>query len=281
MPGVAVHLYGYATLTALALPAVVFLPLYLNKKRGRSKGLGKALTLVRADSRALLCAVTAFLVGAAVATTDNFLLWQMEDCESTELHMGVTLSLALFSRAAFPLTSGWVSKLVSSERVLTLGVLCLALQCLYYSVLWEPWSALPVQLLSCFSGGALWWAVQAQVEGVATPGAERSVKRVYQSLCLDLGLGLGSVSGGFVVKRFGVAWLFRGAAAGLALWCLCLLVLQWKAPRQRKINYSRLLATQESEASDSESEQEKDWLDMAFEKNNRVKPQTGKKINID
>ncbi|KAM6957113.1 major facilitator superfamily domain-containing protein 6-like [Aplochiton taeniatus] len=280
-PRVAVHFYCYATLTALALPVVVFLPLYLNKKRDRSNGLLKALKLVRADPRALLCAATAFLVGGASSAVDNFLLWQMEDCGATELHIGATLSLALLSRAAFPLISGWLSKLLSPGRVLTLGVSCLALQCLYYSVLWGPWSALPAQLLSCFSGGALWWAVQAQVDDVATPGAERSVRRVYQALCLDLGAALGSFSGGFVVRRFGVAWLFRGAAAGLALWCLCLPVLQWKAPRQRRINYSRLLAAEASEASDSESEQEKDWLETALDDDKSCKPYTGRKINRD
>ncbi|XP_071241278.1 major facilitator superfamily domain-containing protein 6-like [Salvelinus alpinus] len=264
-PRGAVHFYSYVSVTTLAVPVVAFLPLYLNKKRSRSTGLFKALQLVRGDLRALLCAATAFLMGLAGSAVDDFLLWQMQDHGSSELHMGLSLAVALLSRAAFPLLSGRVSKLLSPGRVLLVGTACLALQSLYYSFLWCPWAAIPVQVLSCFSSGALWWAVQVQCGDVATPGTERSVRRVYQALSLDLGAGLGSMAGGFVVHRFGVSVLFRGVAVMLLLWCLFLPLLQWKAPRQRRINYSRLLAADTSEVSESESEQETDWLEKVME----------------
>ncbi|XP_010872813.1 major facilitator superfamily domain-containing protein 6-like [Esox lucius] len=273
-----VHFYSYAVLTILALPVAAFLPLYLNKKRDRSTGLIKALHLVQGNPRALLCAATAFLVGVAGSAVDDFLLWQMQDNMSSEVHMGISLALALLSRAAFPLLSGHVSKLLSPGRVLLGGTAWLALQCLYYSFLWGPWAALPAQVLSCFSMGAYWWAVQVQCEDVATPGTERSVSRIYQSLSMDLGAGLGSLAGGFIVHRFGVSVLFRGVAVLLLLWCMFLPLLQLKAPRQRRINYSRLLAADTSEGSESESDQERDWLEKAMddEKGNN---NTGRRIN--
>lgn len=261
----AVHFYCYAVLAALTLPVAAYLPLYLNKKRDRANGLLKAAQLVYGSPRALLCTFTILLVGILTSAVDNFLLWQMQDHGSSELHMGLTLSLALLSQTAFPLLAGRVSKLLSPGRVLVVGAASLGLQCFYYSFLWGAWAALPAQVLSCFSGGALWWAVTIQCEDVATPGAERSVRRVYNSLCLQLGSGLGSFVGGFVVQRFGLVWLYRGGAIGLMAWCMCLPLLQWKAPHQRRINYSRLLAADASEASDSESEQERDWLDKAME----------------
>ncbi|KAJ7992756.1 hypothetical protein DPEC_G00281970 [Dallia pectoralis] len=277
-PRINVHFYSYAALTILALPLAAFLPLYLNRKRDRSTGLIKALHLVQGNPRALLCAATAFLVGVAGSAIDNFLLWQMQDHRSSEMHMGVCLALGLVSRAAFPLLSGRVSKLLSPGRVLLVGTACLALQCLYYSFLWGPWASLPAQALSCFSLGAYWWAVQVQCEDVATPGTERSVRRIYQSLSMDLGAGLGSLAGGFVVHRFGVSVLFRGVAVILLLWCLLLPLLQLKAPRQRRINYSQLLAADTSEVSESESDQERDWLEKAMDddkSNNNI----GRRIN--
>ncbi|XP_071330574.1 major facilitator superfamily domain-containing protein 6-like [Trachinotus anak] len=273
-----VHFYCYAALAAVALPAATCLPLHLNKKRDRANGLLKATRLVRGSPRALLCAVTTLLVGVAASAVDNFLLWQMQDHGSNELHMGLSLALALLSQAAFPLLAARVSKLLSPGRVLAVGAASLSLQCFYYSFLWGLWAALLVQTLSCFSSGALWWAVKVQCEDVATPGAERSVRRVYSSLSLHLGSGLGSFAGGFVVQGFGLTWLFRGVAAGLMLWCVCLLLLQWRAPRQRRINYSRLLAADASEASDSESEQERDWLDKAME-DDRSNNNFGRRIN--
>lgn len=264
-PRTAVHFYCYAGLAAAALPVAVYLPLYLNKKRDRARGLLKALQLVHGSPHALLCAFTVFLAGVAGSAVENFLLWQMQDHGSGELHMGASLSLASLSQAAFPLLSARVSKLLRPGRVLVAGTASLGLQCFYYSFLWGPWAALPAQVLSAFSSGALWWAVRTQCEDVATPGAERSVRRVFSFLSLLLGSGLGSVAGGFVVQRFGVTWLFRGVAAGLMAWSVCLPLLQWKAPRQRRINYSRLLAADASDASDSESELERDWLDKAME----------------
>lgn len=264
-PRSAVHFYCYAAGAALALPAAACLPLYLNKKQDRANRLLKAVQLVRGSPRALLCAVTTLLVGVGGSAVDNFLLWQMQDHGSDPLHMGLSLALALLSQAAFPLLAGRVSRLLSPQRLLAVGAASLALQCFYYSFLWGPWAALPAQVLSCLSGGALWWAVKVQCEDVATPGAERSVSRVFSSLSLHLGRGVGSFAGGFAAQRLGLPWLFRGAAVALVLWCVCLPLLQCRAPRQRRINYSRLLAADASEGSDSESEQERDWLDKAIE----------------
>ncbi|KAM7386367.1 hypothetical protein PAMA_009134 [Pampus argenteus] len=277
-PRSAVHFFCYAGLTVLALPVAAFLPLYLNKKRDKANGLLKAVQLIRFSPRALLCAITILLVGMVGSAVDNFLLWQMQDHGSNELHMGVSLAIALLSQAAFPLLVGRVSKLLSPGRVLVVGAACLGLQCFYYSFLWGPWAPLPAQLLSCFSSGALWWAVMVQCDDVATPGAERSVRRVYSTLSIELGSGLGSFGGGFVVQRFGLEWLFRGVAVGLMVWCVCLPLLQWKAPRQRRINYSRLLAADASEASESESEQERDWLDKAME-DDKSNNNYGRRIN--
>ncbi|XP_056262116.1 major facilitator superfamily domain-containing protein 6-like [Pseudoliparis swirei] len=282
LPRSAAHFFCYAAVAAAALPVAARLPLHLDRKRDRAGGLLKAARLVRGSPRALLCAATALLVGVASSAVDNFLLWQMQDHGSGELHMGLSLAAALLSRAAFPPLAPRVSKLLSPGRVLAAAAACLGVQCFYYSFLWGPWAAAPAQALSCFSGGALWWAVGRQCEDVATPGAERSVRRLYGALALQLGSGLGSFAGGFVAQRFGLAWLFRGAALGVLAWCACLPLLQFKAPRQRRINYSRLLAADASEASDTESEQERDWLEKAMDDDrsrNNNNNNNGRRVN--
>uniref|UniRef100_A0A3Q3IYI8 Major facilitator superfamily associated domain-containing protein n=1 Tax=Monopterus albus TaxID=43700 RepID=A0A3Q3IYI8_MONAL len=260
-PRTVMHFYCYAGLTVLTLPVATILPLYLNKKREQANGFLK----VRGSPHARLCAITTLLVGVVGSSVDNFLLWQMQDHGSSELLMGLSVALAVLSQAAFPLLARRVSRLLSPGRVLTVGAASLGLQCFYYSFLWGPWAVLPAQVLSCFSSGAFWWAVRIQCEEVATPGAERSVRRVYTVLSQHLGSGLGSFAGGFMVQWFGLTWLFRGAAMALMAWCVCLPLLQLRAPPQHRINYSRLLAADASDASDSESEPERDWLDKAME----------------
>lgn len=260
-----VHFVCFAIFAVLAIPVASSLPFYLNKKRTRPNGLVKGLQLVRGLFCALLCSVTILLVGMAISATENFLLWEMQDNGSNELHMGLSLALGLICQAAFPLLERRISKILSSGRVLAIAAAMLALQCLYYSFLWGPWAVLPAQILNTLSFGALWWAVQVQCDDVATPGTERSVNRVYSALCLDTGRALGSIIGGLAGQKFGIAWMFRGVALGLILWCVILALLHFKAPRQRRINYSHLLAADASEASESESEQERDWLDKAMD----------------
>lgn len=278
VPRSAVHFFSYSALTLLALPVATVLPVQPNKKRNKARRLLKAAQLVRSSPRALLCAATALLVGMAGSAVDDFLLWQMQDHGSSELHMGLALALALLSQAAFPLLVGTVSQLLSPAKVLILGALSLSWQCLYYSFLWGPWAVLPAQLLSCFSSGAFRWAVMVQCDDVATPGTERSVRRVYSALVPDLGRGLGSIAGGFATQKLGLVWLFRGLAVALTAWCILLPLLQWKAPRQRRINYSRLLAADASDTSDSGSEQERDWLDKAME-DDRSNNNSGRRFN--
>ncbi|KAG7271147.1 hypothetical protein CRUP_002796 [Coryphaenoides rupestris] len=261
------HFFCYA---ALAVPALLaasaFLPLLQpSRKRPHASELCRALRLVRGHPRALLCAATALLAGAATTSLDNFLLWAMEDAGAGELHMGVSLAAGCLSQAAFPRLAGHCFEPPIPWRVLLGGAGVLALQCLYYSFLWGPWAALPALLLDGLSVGALRWVVLAQSEDLAAGGAERAVGRVYGWLCGGLGATLGSLAGGLVAEWWGVGWLLRGVACVLGVWCACLPLLQWRMPHQRRINYSRLLAADASEASDSEMETERDWLDRALE----------------
>lgn len=264
-PRSAIHFVCFAAIGLGTVPVASFLPFYLNRKRTRPHGLVKGLQLVRGSSRALLCAITTLLVGMVISTVENFLLWEMQDNRSTELHMGLSLALGLISQAVFPFFVFKISKFLSPGKLLVLAAATVAVQCFYFSFLWGPWAVLPAQILNSLSFGGLWWAIQVQCDDIAIPGTERSVTRVYNTLCLELGLALGSIIGGLAVQKFGIAWVFRGAAVGLILWCIILPVLQLKVPRQRRINYSRLLAADASEASESDSEPERDWLDKAMQ----------------
>ncbi|XP_067089425.1 major facilitator superfamily domain-containing protein 6-like [Osmerus mordax] len=262
-PRGALHFYSYTVLTALALPLVALLPLQRHRRKCEfiCSAL-KPLRVVWANSQALLLAAIMLLAGAAQATMDDFLLWAIEDQGGSELQMGLALGLGLLSKAAYPLLGPGLAHRLSPGLLLGLGLGCSALQALCFSLLWSPWAALPTQTLCCLSSGAIWWTVGVQVGGVASPREERVVRRLYEVLALDLGAGLGSLAGGVAVQRVGVAWMFRGAGLMLVVCCVCLPLL-WKAPSQRRINYSRLLAAGDSELSESESEL--DWLEKAIE----------------
>ncbi|NXG04405.1 MF6LB protein, partial [Sakesphorus luctuosus] len=260
----AVHFYGYAVLATLALLISVFLPVHIPRKTDRVGRTAKALALLWSDGRALLYAGTVFLTGAASSAGHNFLFWQMQDQGSSELLMGLSVAVGLFAELLLSSFKGKLLSAFSSGSIAAVSLSLLAAQLLCYSFLRAPWAVLPVQGLSAFSSGALWWVVDGTAAGIATPGTERSLLAALRGLCCGGGASMGSLAGGFVVQHFGLAVLFRACCVGLGLWIFLFLIVQSKLPRQKKINYSRLLAADSSDMSDSEEEDEKDWLVRAM-----------------
>ncbi|CAN8194317.1 unnamed protein product [Coccothraustes coccothraustes] len=139
----------------------------------------------------------------------------------------------------------------------------LAAQLLSHSLLREPWAALPVRARSGLGSGALRRRTQGTVGDAALAGTERALLALLRALGTT-GAGLGSLGAGVGQQRLGLPLLLRASCVGLGLWILFFLIARSKLPRQRKINYSRLLAADSSEVSDSEEEREKDWLVKAM-----------------
>uniref|UniRef100_A0A8C4V4G7 Major facilitator superfamily domain containing 6 like n=1 Tax=Falco tinnunculus TaxID=100819 RepID=A0A8C4V4G7_FALTI len=272
----AVHFYGYALLITLSLLVTVFFPIHVPKKADRVNKTAKALALLWSDSQAILYTITVFLTGMAGSVVHNFLFWQMQDQGSSELYMGLFVAVGLLAEFLLYFFKGKLLRTFSSSKIVAVSLSLLAIQLLCYSFLWTVWSALLIQILSAFSSGALWWAVNMTVDDIATPGMERSLHTVLQGLCYGGGASLGSFAGGFVMKYFGLAVLYRVCCVCLVLWLFLFLIVQSKLPRQKKINYSRLLAADSSDMSDSDEENERDWLvkvmkDESFNRNRSQK----------
>ncbi|XP_010126798.1 PREDICTED: major facilitator superfamily domain-containing protein 6-like, partial [Chlamydotis macqueenii] len=260
----AVHFYGYALLVTLSLIVTVFFPVHVPKRTDHVNKTAKALALLWSDGRVILHAVTVFLTGAAGSAVQNFLFWQMQDQGSSELYMGLSVAVGLLAEILLYFFKGKLLRTFSSSKIVAVSLSLLAVQLLGYSFLWTVWSVLLIQILSAFSSGALWWVVNVTVDDIATPGMERSLHAVFQSLCYGGGASLGSFAGGFVVKHFGLAVLYRACCLSLVLWLFLFLIVQSKLPQQKKINYSRLLAADSSDMSASDEENERDWLGKAM-----------------
>ncbi|XP_009941430.2 major facilitator superfamily domain-containing protein 6-like protein B [Opisthocomus hoazin] len=256
----AVHFYVCALLVMLSSLVSVFLPVHIPKKTNRVNKTAKALALLWSDGRAILYVITIFLTGAAGSAVQNFLFWQMQDRGSSELYMGLSVAVGLLAEILLYFFKGKLLRTFSSSKIVAVSLSLLAVQLLCYSFLWTVWSVLLIQILSAFSSGALWWVVTTTVDDIATPGMERPLHAVLQGLFYGGGASLGSFAGGFVVKHFGLAVLYRACCMCLVLWLLLFLTLQSKLPQQKLINYSHLLAADSWDMSDSDEENKKSWL---------------------
>lgn len=255
-----VSFYVYALLSALALPVSSVFPVPVGRRREPSYKTSKALSLVEGHPRLLLLAITVFLMGAVTSTTRNFLFWHMQDHGSSELVMASSVALGLLGEALLRPFRARLLRKLSRLGAIGLGLGCLAGQLLYYSFLWSWWAVLPAQLVSALSHGALWWAVGASLEDLATPGTERPLSALFRGHFYGGGASLGSFVGGFVARRFGLRVLYQASCAVLGLWLALFLSVQPRLPREPKVSYSKLLVVEASDTSDSEQGTERDWL---------------------
>nr|XP_035950554.1 major facilitator superfamily domain-containing protein 6-like [Halichoerus grypus] len=258
------HFYGYSLVSTLALLVSIAFPVPVCRRREPSCKMVKALSLVGGDPRLILLALTVFLIGAASSTVQNFLFWYMEDHGSSELVMGFSVALGLLGEILLHPFKATLLRKLSRVGTVGLGLGCLAAQLLYYSFLWSWWSVLPAQILSAISNGALWWAVKASVEDLATPGTERPLGAMFRGHIYGGGSSLGSVVGGFVASSFSLAVLYQACCVVLVLWLALFLSIQPRLPQEQKINYSKLLVMEASDTSDSEQGTEGDWLVKAM-----------------
>ncbi|XP_067860347.1 major facilitator superfamily domain-containing protein 6-like [Heptranchias perlo] len=260
----AVHFYGYAILITLALLVGAFYPIHTAKKNDMVNRTVKGLHLLGNDGRAFLYVVTVFITGAIGSTVNNFLFWQMQNKGSNEAYMGTAVAIGSIAEGLLFLFKDKMLKILSLSGAVGFGLVCLAAQLLYYSFLWSSWAVLPIQVLNAFSNGALWWAVLSQSDDLATPGIERTLHKIYYGLSFGLGASSGSFCSGFIVDSFGIERLYQACSVTAVLWAVVFLIVQSKIPRQKRLNYSRLLAADTSDMSDSDDEQDTDWLVKAL-----------------
>ncbi|XP_045055187.2 major facilitator superfamily domain-containing protein 6-like [Desmodus rotundus] len=262
-PGV-VHFYGYSLVSGLALLVSIAFPVPICRQREPGYRAVKALSLVEGAPRLILLASTVFLLGAASSAVQNFLFWHMKDHGSSELVMGFSVALGLLGEILLHPFKTTLLRKLSRAGTVGLGLGCLSGQLLYYSFLWSWWSVLPVQILSAISNGALWWAVGASIEDLATPRTERPLSAVFRGHFYGGGASLGSFVGGFVVRHFSLAVLYQASSVVLLLWLILFLSIWPRLPQERQINYSKLLTVEASDTSDSEQGMERDWLVKAM-----------------
>ncbi|XP_068118656.1 major facilitator superfamily domain-containing protein 6-like [Hyperolius riggenbachi] len=270
LPRVYLHFYSYSAFMFITLFLGTMYPIHVSKATEHTSKTFKALGLMGSDGHIVLLSLTVFIMGAVRSSADNFLFWQLQDIGSSELYMGLSVALSLFSEIVLYFLKYKLMKTFSFKWMVALGLFCQAIQLLYYSFLWSPWAVLPIQMLGAFSSSFLLWAVKSQVDDVATPGTERSIQLVLHCLSHQCGASVGSFAGGFVISSFSLPILFQACSVSVAAWILIFLVIQPKLPQTKKINYSRLLAPDNSDMSDSEDEQERDWLVKAMKEENKI-----------
>jgi PPP family 3-phenylpropionic acid transporter len=212
--------YVFAGVMALTFVASLAGPARIRLLRS-SLGHGLRRLLLRADVACFLLAI--FLLSTTTAAVTAFFSIYLDGLGASEGMIGLAWMVSSLSEIPVMLGAAWLRRRVGTRGLLVMGFTVYALRWLLFSVITDPtWALLP-QLLHGFSFGAFWVGGVTYMSERAPEGLGTTAQAVFSTVCYGLAAIVGSLGGGYLYDRIGMAGLFRTlfvvAAAGLVvLW---------------------------------------------------------------
>ena len=254
-----IHILFFVAFIFIALLIVFCFPIPPPIRHGRAGMFAKSLHAIICDGRGFLFVVTLLLTGAVHASFSNFLFWRLQDLGSSEVTMGVCVSVAAMSEGLMLIFNNKLVRKLGNSGVTTIALVALAIRVLYYGFLWTPWAVLPAEVLNAFTHTSLWYAVLNYEQFNVGFSMNQSIRSILVSVNCGLGFAIGSLISGMVYEMYGADVLFRGASILTGVWCLLFSTIQICLPKKERVNYVKLLQNDERNSSD-----DGDWLEMVL-----------------
>ncbi len=138
--------------------------------------------------------------------------------------MGLALAVATVSELPVWFFSSWLLRHWGPRNLLRLSLVACAVQPLAYSLILNPWLALPIQLLHGPAFSAMWAAGVAYANEIAPEGMGATAQGVFSGVAFGLRAALGALVGGLLYDGLGPVGMFRwgavSALVGLAFFVL-------------------------------------------------------------
>ena len=266
-----IHFYAFAVLCGVAFLLAFCYPMQDPGKNLRYEKLFRGLVLLLTEFHNIMVVVTLLLVGFLSASIQNFMFWSIQDLEGSEIVMGLAVAVAAIAEMPMLFSSGILTRKLGHMGVLGLAVLALAARLLYFSYLWTPWAAVPIELLNMLCKGALWESAMMYAEHTAPPGMARTMQVIMVVLYYGIGSSNGSVISGIIYDHFGKQVMFLSFAIIALFWAVVLIVVAKFIPKRRKLHYSKILRDDDDNNNEDDdifdsSDDGDDWLVNALKK---------------
>ena len=254
------HFFVFGIFIILTIFLAFYFPMPPPVKQKYSSKVGKGLRVICCDGRGFLFVITLLLAGIVYASFNNFLFWHLYELGSSEITMGLCVSIAAFAETPMLIFSNKLVRKLGNGGVVSLSLFVLALRVLYYGFLWTPWAVLPAEITNAFTHTALWYAVLSYDEFNVGSAMDRSIRSILSSIYFGLGFSVGSFLSGVVYHVYGPSVLFWAASVLSGGWCLVYSLIQCCLPKKERVKYIKLLRKEDDDSSDGDD----DWLEMAL-----------------
>ena len=134
------------------------------------RGVIAGLKLITQPQHAMFL-MTAFYVGITMGFIRVFLFWHLKDLGGTQLLFSIMAAINCIAEVTLYFLSSKLISYIGTIKVLYLGLTCYALRLFYYAFVSNPWTVLPVELLSGITTAAVWAAMMSYVGTYSVEGA--------------------------------------------------------------------------------------------------------------
>lgn len=146
-----------------------------------NRGIIAGLILLTRPRHAMFL-VTAFYVGITMGFIRVFLFWHLKDLGGTQILFSIMTAINCVAEVTLYFLSTKLISYLGTIRVLYLGLICYSIRLFYYAFVSNPWTVLPVELLSGITTAAVWAAMMSYVGTHSVPGASVTLQGKYRSM---------------------------------------------------------------------------------------------------
>ena len=140
------------------------------KAEGGTRGIIAGLILLTRPRHAMFL-VTAFYVGITMGFIRVFLFWHLKDLGGTQILFSIMTAINCVAEVTLYFLSTKLISYLGTIGVLYLGLTCYSIRLFYYASVSNPWTVLPVELLSGITTAAVWAAMMSYVGTHSVKGA--------------------------------------------------------------------------------------------------------------
>ena len=140
------------------------------KANSGTRGIIAGLLLLTRPRHAMFL-VTAFYVGITMGFIRVFLFWHLKDLGGTQILFSIMTAINCVAEVTLYFLSTRLISFLGTVRVLYLGLTCYAIRLFYYAFVTNPWTVLPIELLSGITTAAVWAAMMSYVGTHSVEGA--------------------------------------------------------------------------------------------------------------
>lgn len=146
-----------------------------------ARGILAGLILLTRPRHAMFL-VTAFYVGITMGFIRVFLFWHLKDLGGTQILFSIMTAINCVAEVTLYFLSTKLISYLGTVRVLYLGLTCYSIRLFYYASVSNPWTVLPVELLSGITTAAVWAAMMSYVGTHSVKGASVTLQGEQCSL---------------------------------------------------------------------------------------------------